>query len=184
MTESVGKLRTDFRGHWGATLPGIATALKPTPGRGLMALIQMSAGLLGKRPDEPPKLEEVSEDIHDAPVEPPKPFTTMISNDSGIGIDSDDNKERAAEPQRPRPPENSIVKTDTSLSLPVNLGTAGGQPTASKWNLLRAKSLTRPDFGSRAPTVERQSIQELILQAVTILHEAQTKGSTLDLVCT
>ena len=51
LTGTVGKLESEVKNNIGAVLPGIATALKPTSGKGIVALIQLSAGIFGNCPE-------------------------------------------------------------------------------------------------------------------------------------
>lgn len=155
-----------------------------------MALMQLSAGLIGKRANHVVHDVEVNatekrstnpDDIHRESVN----IYTISSRDSGIEVDDDINinlNQEAEPPKQPRARANSIVKTDSTSSLPLELESQEQikMPHNKRKLFIKARSLTRPEL-RRVSTMERQSMRDLILQAVMILHEAHSDGSALDL---
>lgn len=197
LTGAVGHMESEVNGKIGPSLPGIATALKPNSGKGLMALFQLP-GMLGHRAkaeakkeevipeesEESEESEETAESAESAEViqESVTVYKPMISNDSGVVIENDitdSEREDGSGPLKQRTRANSMVKTESSFSLPLNLERTEQRPN-SRWKFLKARSLTRPELRLVPPT-DKPTMEGLILQAMMILHEAQNHGSSLDL---
>ena len=176
-------MESELNEKLGPSLPGIATALKPVPGKGLMALIQLSAGMLGhNKPHEPTKPIKEPEEPTGIKRES-SVYKAAISTDSGIAVDIDNtdlDSDNSGQPKQRSRAGSVFAKTDSTVSLPSSLE----KPVQNQNNNMNKrkflKSHTRPEL-KRVPTMDKQTMEGLILQAMMILQEAHARGSSLDL---
>ena len=165
-------------------LPGIASAINPRTRRhGIQAL--MSIIMLGKVHHHI-KQESVTaaasiednraNDLGHSTLEAFKIHS--ISADSGFDDDIvrvAANDEVSCKPSVTRHREGTLAKQESAKSLP---GVVSQAEKNSKWkNLMRSQ--TRPEL-QKKPTMDREALQKLLVEAMFILQEAKDNGARLD----
>lgn len=180
MTSSVSQLEVSQQ----LNLPGIATAFKQHGMLSLMSLMTLSPGVGARR--------TAAEDERISPV-PTGPDETRIdlqtfrqhndSADSGL----DDEIVWAETPREPTYHHQPGVfcKKHSSRSLPDRVDSSSCPETANKsssnWKKFLGRSMTRPELRKKDDSANDQTkLQKLLIEAMLILHEAETTGSILD----
>lgn len=136
-----------------------------------MALIQLPTGILRQGTCEATQ-QIVDEDADQAPEIHRQ---SVIRVDSGIEIDAVIAEDAGTFRQKAWASGKS--RNPSTFSLPVNLERQGQCPDHS--SLKRERKLSAGQRKTSA--TERPIIRDLVIQAITILHEADSSGSSLNL---